>query len=128
MSAQESGMLTTYRGGRASYTCVLMTIKSLAINSYSKLYYNKVAIRIGVKVAGTAPAGQNPEKKGETSKAEKSSGYGSTGQKISQSLWCVFCSALMSEIDKARAGGEVDREKLLSFILKEHQRVCHHLN
>lgn len=105
-----------------------MQIKSLAIKYYSKLYYNKVAPRNGVKVAGTAPAGQNPEKEGETSKAGKSSGYGSTGQKISQSLWCVFCSALMSEIEKTVAAGEPDRRKLLDFILKEHQRVCHGLN
>lgn len=34
----------------------------------------------------------------------------------------------MSEINKTRAAGEDDREKLLSFILREHQKVCHHLN
>ncbi len=79
-------------------------------------------------MAGTASAGQNPEKEKETSKATKSSGYGSTGPKISQSLWCVFCSALMSEIEKARAGGEVERGKLLEFILAEHQKVSHRLN
>lgn len=43
-------------------------------------------------------------------------------------MWCVFCGALMSEIDKTRAAGEDDREKLLSFILREHQKVCHRLN
>jgi hypothetical protein len=105
-----------------------MQIKSLAITYYSKLYYNKVAFRNGVKVAGTVLAGQNPEKVGETSKAEKSSGYGSTGRKISQSLWRVFCSALMSEIEKTVAAGESDRGKLLEFILKEHQRVSRGLN
>lgn len=34
----------------------------------------------------------------------------------------------MSEIDKTRMAGEADREKLLTFILREHQRACHHLN
>lgn len=43
-------------------------------------------------------------------------------------MWCVFCSALMSEIEKTVAAGEPDRRKLLDFILKEHQRVCHGLN
>jgi hypothetical protein len=34
----------------------------------------------------------------------------------------------MSEIEKARAGGEADREKLLMFILAEHQKVSNRLN
>lgn len=43
-------------------------------------------------------------------------------------MWCVFCGALMSEIEKARAGGETEREKLLTFILGEHQKASHSLN
>jgi hypothetical protein len=40
----------------------------------------------------------------------------------------VFCSALVSEIEKGRAGGEADREKLLAFILKEPRKVSNRFN
>lgn len=68
------------------------------------------------------------EKEGEKNKNKESSSSGSNRLKISQSLWCVFCSALAAEIEKARSAGEDDKAKLLQFILQEHQQVCHELN
>ena len=68
------------------------------------------------------------EKEGEKNKNTESSSSGSNRLKISQSLWCIFCSALAAEIEKARLAGEDDKVKLLQFVLQEHQKVCHELN
>ena len=68
------------------------------------------------------------KKEEEKYKNQESPSSGSNRQKISQSLWCVFCSALMGEIEKTKASRDHEKLKLMQFLLKEHQRACHDLN
>ena len=68
------------------------------------------------------------EKEEEKNKNKESSSSGSNRRKISQSLWCVFCSTLAAEVEKARIAGETERLELMQFVLSEHQRVSHELN
>jgi competence protein ComGF len=68
------------------------------------------------------------EKEGEKNKNKESSSSGTKKQKISQSLWCVFCSALAAEIERARASKEDEKARLLQFMLQEHQKASHPLN
>ena len=68
------------------------------------------------------------EKEGKKNKNEESSSSGSNRRKISQSLWCVFCSALPAGAEKARVVEEEDNAKLLQFVLQEYQKALHKLN
>ncbi|MGI0019688.1 MAG: hypothetical protein ACREAY_04385 [Nitrososphaera sp.] len=75
-----------------------------------------------------AADGNKIKKEGETSKNEKSADTSPNATKISSSLWCVLCSSLAVEIERARARGDAELEKMLRTILKEHQLVSHELN
>jgi hypothetical protein len=68
------------------------------------------------------------KKEEEKNKSQESSSSGSNRHKISQSLWCIFCSALAGEIEKTRACGQKEKLRLLQFILDEHQKAYHGLN
>jgi hypothetical protein len=72
--------------------------------------------------------GTQNEKQEEKNKSQESSSSCSNRQKISQSLWCIFCSALAGEIEKTRVCGEEEKLGLLQFILEEHQKAYHGLN
>jgi hypothetical protein len=72
--------------------------------------------------------GNKTGKDGEKNKNAESAGIRPNATKMPRSLWCVLCSSLVVEIEKAHARGDVEIEKMLRIILKEHQLVTHELN
>lgn len=66
-------------------------------------------------------------KVGET-KMAKISGLGTGCPEVPQSALCDLCRALRAEAQVAKRAGETEREKLIRFVLAEHEKACHGSN
>jgi hypothetical protein len=62
------------------------------------------------------------KKEDEKNKNKESSSSGTKKQKISQSLWCVFCSTLAAEIERASVSKEDEKAKLSNLCFKSTRR------
>lgn len=61
-------------------------------------------------------------------KMAKISESGTGRPKVPQSTLCELCRALKSEAEIAKQAGEAEREKLIRFVLAEHEKTCHGSN
>ncbi len=58
----------------------------------------------------------------------KISESGRERSKVPQSTLCELCRALKAEAELANKAGEAEREKLIRFVLAEHEKACHGSN